>query len=462
MDEHPEVTTTVQDKSLTLDKFTDNASQILLPRETYTLEMFGGKSDDENIDNSQAFLLAMTEANKNGGRVLLGSGVYYFSTDIAFTDRLHSVEIVGSNQAVNNNEVRGTCLYYVGSGTFITLSRLWRCMIHDFTIICSNNTSTAITVTTNSYLTQYYNISISGANTCLNIKGFAYTYIHHCQFQSNGISNKCINIGDFNEEKTTREYIYIHHCTLSAYTENPETNHDCYCVYVPYGVIHATIEDCDLMSHGFGISLYAHTNMRYISISRCNFCQYVGIDIKAFAITISQLSITNCVFNYTKYANENSRCIRASTTNCESNQKIRINVENINPVYSSLGASVMPDYDVEATTPTAFSYEYSKFFFNAPVLVNFNTQYYPKFPDIAKFFRVFSPNELTIKRVLTSASFYNHEPCVYVYDKSDIVESYTVSNTLNGELSITFTLKQLWQGHKNIGVFVPGGQYLTS
>lgn len=460
LDEHPEATTTVQDGALTLEKFESKLSQLLLPRKTYTLEMFGGVSNNKLVDNSTALKKALTQANINGGCVLLGAGVYYFSSEINFVERLHSVEICGVNQAVSEKEGRGTCLCYTGSNNFLAFSRLWRCKIHDFSIECA--TATAIAITTNSYLTQIYNIAIK-ARTCIDIQGFAYTYIYHCQLNAAGDGSKCISIGDVDNSAITREYIYMHHCTLAAYVDEPESNHNCCCIYIPYGVIHATIEDCDIMSHGIGIAIYAHSSMRYITISRCDFVAYCAIDVQAYAITISQLAVRDCVANYSKYADEKSRVIQAATYDCAENQRIRMCVENLNTVYAAFGELTKnPLYDIEAVTPTAFASEYSDFKFNAPIKVNFHTKYYPHFEGISKKFEIFSPREVTIKRILSKCSYYDNVPSVFVTDPSGVVEKYTVENILNGELSITILLRETWSGTKHIGVFVPGGQYITS
>lgn len=77
LNEHPEATTTVQDGSLTYQKFVIGTLGYVTP------EMFGAKANDNSFDNAEAF----TNAINSGYPVKSFGGTYYFATELIIQNK---------------------------------------------------------------------------------------------------------------------------------------------------------------------------------------------------------------------------------------------------------------------------------------------------------------------------------------------------------------------------------------
>lgn len=76
LDEHPEATTTVQDASLEVSKFTENTKKYIV-KDYVTPQMFGAKGDGKTDDSN-----AIQEAVNNGTNVFIPSGTYLINNTI--------------------------------------------------------------------------------------------------------------------------------------------------------------------------------------------------------------------------------------------------------------------------------------------------------------------------------------------------------------------------------------------
>jgi hypothetical protein len=331
-------------------------------RPTFTLEQFGGKKNDVNIDNSQALLSALTQASEVGGIVCFESGIYYFSTPVVYEGRLECVEICGTNVAFSD-DTKGTTLYYTGTENFITIQRLWKCKIHDFKIHCTNPV-TAITVITNSYLTQYTDLAIYGCKTCIDLQGFAYTYLNHVDLNTGAFDGACgICVGD-NDADKTREYLYLDNSTIQVNNAPNSKN------ISVNGVIHFHMRNNDFMGGLTG--LYINTTsmmMRYITLENCNFVSYKAIHVITGEVTISQLAIHDVQINYTpNVADENSRAIYIERRSY-SDKLCGIVVDNL--YIRHIDNSNVYDVEVDKN---AIDWDYSSFSYSNNVITNINIE----------------------------------------------------------------------------------------
>lgn len=99
LDEHPEATTTVQDNSLTLDKFT-NELKLYTVKDYVTPQMFGAKADGETNDSK-----AIQDAIDSGRTVFLPKGIYNIgenTLNFSKFDQGHSYSFIMDINAVIN------------------------------------------------------------------------------------------------------------------------------------------------------------------------------------------------------------------------------------------------------------------------------------------------------------------------------------------------------------------------
>lgn len=99
LDEHPEATTTVQDNSLTLDKFT-NELKLYTKKDYVTPQMFGAKADGVTNDSK-----AIQDAIDSGTTVFLPKGIYNIgenTLNFSTFDQGHSYSFIMDINAVIN------------------------------------------------------------------------------------------------------------------------------------------------------------------------------------------------------------------------------------------------------------------------------------------------------------------------------------------------------------------------
>lgn len=99
LDEHPEATTTVQDNSLTLDKFTDEL-KLYTKKDYVTPQMFGAKADGVTNDSK-----AIQDAIDSGITVFLPKGIYNIgenTLNFSTFDQGHSYSFIMDINAVIN------------------------------------------------------------------------------------------------------------------------------------------------------------------------------------------------------------------------------------------------------------------------------------------------------------------------------------------------------------------------
>lgn len=99
LDEHPEATTTVQDNSLTLDKFTDEL-KLYTKKDYVTPQMFGAKADGKTNDSN-----AIQQAIDSGITVFLPKGIYNIGENtLNFTkfEQYHSYSFIMDINSVIN------------------------------------------------------------------------------------------------------------------------------------------------------------------------------------------------------------------------------------------------------------------------------------------------------------------------------------------------------------------------
>ena len=119
------------------------------PRRRYFMpEAYGAVVNDIDVDCAPAIKAAILDANTYGGVVLLSEGNYFCSSEISISEHLSSVIITGTGRGAvgdDTNVGTGTCLWYLGSDTFIHFGGgAWQCTFEDFDIKALVTGSTAI------------------------------------------------------------------------------------------------------------------------------------------------------------------------------------------------------------------------------------------------------------------------------------------------------------------------------
>lgn len=124
----------------------DDITAIAAPVSPYYYpENYGGKVDDNSVDNSDAIKSAILAANVTGGTVILQNGIYYCQSPITITEHLYNVTILGAGGSYLSSESgiladRGTSINYTGNGDFIHFSNgTWKCDFKNFDIYSEGN-----------------------------------------------------------------------------------------------------------------------------------------------------------------------------------------------------------------------------------------------------------------------------------------------------------------------------------
>ena len=132
----------IVDLQNSLDEISGEVEQIgeRYPRRPYFRpEDYGGKVNDESVDNTYAIKAALDAANEVGGVVLLSAGIYHCLSGIVITDRFMCVDIIGAGMGLHSTG-KGTIIF--GHGNNFTLSftgGMWRVNFADLAI--SNDSS---------------------------------------------------------------------------------------------------------------------------------------------------------------------------------------------------------------------------------------------------------------------------------------------------------------------------------
>ncbi len=237
-------------------------------RPCFYLEDFGGKVNDQEVDNGPALQKAIDTANRVGGIVKFKAGRYYFTTGVQIADRLVVMTIEGSGFRADTSISEslpdaGTALVWQGAGWFMTFNGpIWKCIFRDFSVFCENNNG--IKFIGSVYFTTLENINIRGFINGISIGKCAYCVIRMCEIgsQDYNVENNII-IGD----SGGIEYLFMYNLAMQ--------NDD---------------------QHGIGMNIY---NGRHVYIKDCDFVQmdravYVHTEIITRWINIEDTDIANC------------------------------------------------------------------------------------------------------------------------------------------------------------------------
>lgn len=196
------------------------------PRRAYFRpEDYGAIVNDPDTDCSLAIKAAILAAQEAGGIVLLSAGVYHCVVPIVIPNHLQCVRIIGTGSSNNGSteDVRGTCLLYEGTGTFIHFGGgLWNCELRDFDLVSTVNGTTLMRLSRDlsgdfarTTRTKFSNLLFQYTGIGLHCSNAAYLDIDECFFRSEetfvGMNKTGLLFDDHNEYvNITRTRITVH------------------------------------------------------------------------------------------------------------------------------------------------------------------------------------------------------------------------------------------------------------
>lgn len=217
LDEHPEATTTVNDGSIGIEKFTNDA-KLYAVKDYITPEMFGAVGDGVT-DDSQAFHDAIMYATQNATTIIMGAKTYLFTKPLVFDTYVGRFRMIGSSKADGN---KATILKYTGDGYFITFNASCSfCIFENFNIKGNRNNCGIISNGTLA-VTNFDNIAFSDMLTNINIhKKSGYVRFYSCNFSMSKDDGTCVILGYPETLVGTAsdnnvEYVYFTECNFEG------------------------------------------------------------------------------------------------------------------------------------------------------------------------------------------------------------------------------------------------------
>jgi hypothetical protein len=392
---------------------------------------FNGKVNDSTFDNSQSLINAITYLMANGGGQLnFGVGNFYFSTPIVFNSYVGGVVLNGITAYGNN---RGTNLIYTGTGYFLNFSDLEFSQIRDISIN-GNGSNNGVYIGI-SALCDFTRVRLW--NFAINLRLYkktGYVKFLSCSFQASSSTQDCVILG-YQEtlvgttSDNNVEYVYFDKCSFEGSFYN------------------AT-----------GIKIYFG---QFIYFTECDVCNWNGIGI--YATMPSTSHIINDLFFTNMSLFRNKIQFKVETTVANNINRINLSghlvqrdtvtVDDRFIVLSgnTSGLIMYPNMDVSVVNTNENVMTYGVEMYYAQ---NYD---FKIFGRIGKINRASSPGNIHFNALrtslavqvpygstsyiwtLTPTSPFSYRPTILVSSMDTQNYTWSVSNTFNGNLTITLT-----------------------
>lgn len=251
----------------------------------YPIELFGGKANSTQFDNSIAFKNALkTINNLGGGTLVFGNGDYYFNTPIIIDERLTGIQIQGTSQSwlkQDGKTFEGTTLYYTGDGYFIDFAdKMIMCKISNLTM--KGNSTNFCMNFLKCFKTIFEDLTFMSFSRSIHLPCFTYVNMNRISIlcKENSIVEYGIRVGDGNGgDNSSSEFLIITNSSIdgSYYGTEESEIHTANAIEI-LGGTHIWMEfldicnwygGCGLLIDNSAVCLTAMHNYLHSQITRC-------------------------------------------------------------------------------------------------------------------------------------------------------------------------------------------------
>ena len=259
-----------------------------------------GKPNDETYDNTPAFIQAIEDLRKTGGKLIIDTGTWEFKTPCIIDKWLFGCDIEGmsrgiSNEATNSNAIKGnfgTTLNYSGSGCLFTFNvKMNHCKISNMRIIIPDG-GECMRFNYTFHKGIIRDISVLGGRGCLDFNTGTYVRIENFGYGSSyPFAEYGIRIGKSTTRFTT-EFFYINNSSID-FGNLSEAN--CIDIYRMEGGFYIDKTDlCNTNGAGLRIENMLGSSTNYFVVRDVNFTRtFTGIELYAKTGNIGGVFVDN-------------------------------------------------------------------------------------------------------------------------------------------------------------------------
>ena len=336
-------------KTELLDKITEINEQLKTKAKKkiiYYLSDYG-KPNDETYDNTPAFIQAIEDLRKTGGKLIIDSGTWEFKTPCIIDKWLFGCDIEGmsrgmSNEATDSNAIKGnfgTTLNYSGSGCLFTFNgKMNHCKISNMRIIIPDG-GECMRFNYTFHKGIIRDISVLGGKGCLDFNTGTYVRIENFGYGSSyPFAEYGIRIGKSTTRFTT-EFFYINNSSID-FGNLSEAN--CIDIYRMEGGFYIDKTDlCNTNGAGLRIENMLGSSTNYFVVRDVNFTRtFTGIELYAKTGNIGGVFVDNVRYGL-KCSSVDERIVKCYA---ESGKNVMIHHKN---AYVRTYGTTVPTYVAE-------------------------------------------------------------------------------------------------------------------
>lgn len=428
------------------------------------LKTIGLKSDDNTFDNSTILNSVLNDTDYSNYNFYVPNGTYYLLNSVSITRNCDGFILKGNGHVSDGVINSGTEFNYTGNDyAFIFNNRLWRSLLENFDIV--SPTGSGIHFIGNISGSSINEIQLKVKNIGITCEKSGYSYWNNINITDNENSTEFIGYNFTSDNSYVTEYIYMNECTAGCYNGTYESTYS-------YGVKsnhlnHFYMENCDFVNLSYGFYLDAMGNSKYINLTTSNFtCNVSDLYLKSNLASISGVYISECSFS-----------IRSSNSHV-------LTTERVSPrqtrglIYAN---NHIADIVSGVTTDYLLNIGNNSLELSSCTITNngYNANSTVPFINLPSIYNAYSPlshsyirgkivgvqgdgTKTSYTEVLTSDSPFDYRPAVLVTDTKGYMDSYTITNTKGGELSVTINFSTTFSDRDYISIHVIGDCYIKN
>ena len=445
----------VVDEMLILSLSDENlVAELIINDNTINLKQIGVKADDNNFNNNSDILSTIFN-RETKYKFYLPEGEYKITTTINLTRRCDNFIFFGDGHKSDQGQKTGSILNYSGNGYCIEFEqRCWRSQMFDFDIICENGSG--IHFNENISGSKFTNINIKVKNIGLKIDRSGYSYWHRIDILDNENSTDFKAIECIYNGGGSIEYLYFTECTFASYY-GTYTDGDSYGIYSNH-LNHCYIQDCDFVRLNYCFYLASEQNSKEIYITKTNFiAKKCNIYLKSKANSIGGVYILGNSFSI--YDN-NARVLKTEREGSYYTRGLIYDNNHIADITSGITTDTLIEIAVSSLQLPSCIINNNGY--------NANNVSFITLPSTARNYNPISHSFVrpvnirlsnngtftTYTYTFSSNSPFSETPGVLVTDTKGLVSDYSVSNTQNGNLSVTINFSESWNGGNFVSIHI--------